>query len=114
MIVAKLQAAYDCGGWDPWDAKRRQLEPARVGETLTAYVKRWCDDREARGNRSVRDDRSRLAHYLVPAHGHKLVTEISFASAWPSPMAWAAFSSRFVKTCPSGPSFASTNGNMCA
>jgi integrase len=77
QIVAKLQAAYDCGAWDPWDRKRAQLAAAPTGETLASYVKRWCDDREARGNRSVRDDRSRLAHYLLPGHGHKLVTEIA-------------------------------------
>lgn len=49
------------------------------GETLTAYVKRWCADRERRGNTSVNDDRGRLSKWVLPfldAHADTPMTNI--------------------------------------
>ncbi len=40
------------------------------GQTVSEYVKLWLVDREARGLSSVRDDRSRMTHHVLPLLGH--------------------------------------------
>lgn len=42
---------------------------AASGETVEEYAKRWLTDREARGLSSVRDDRSRMKHHVLPVLG---------------------------------------------
>lgn len=40
-----------------------------IRESFAEYSKRWADEREARGLRSVRSDRYRLAHHVTPTLG---------------------------------------------
>lgn len=45
-------------------ASKQIAEPPR-GETLTAYAKRWCDERERKGLVSAEDDRGRLSKWIL-------------------------------------------------
>jgi integrase len=45
------------------------LVRATVGETVTEYAKRWTAAREERGVASVRSDRYRLEHHVLPTVG---------------------------------------------
>jgi hypothetical protein len=50
-------------------AKLETASPVPQLETLSAWSDRWCDDREARGLTSVKDDRGRLRKWILPVIG---------------------------------------------
>jgi integrase len=63
----QFQSLYDSGQWDPMAPAKPETEL----ELLDAYAERWRQDREARGLRAVRDDRSRYVHWISPVLGHR-------------------------------------------
>ncbi len=63
-------------------AAKQQTSPAAVraiarpGETFGEWCDRWLEFRERRGLESVRDDRSRLRHHVLPLLAHQQVQAI--------------------------------------
>lgn len=56
------------------DKRERANKPAP--ETVAAYAARWLDEREARGLRSVRDDRGRVTNHVLPVLGPLLLADV--------------------------------------
>jgi integrase len=62
------------GGEDPVEERRKARQGETIRDLCTAYL-----ERHAARKRSARDDRRRIAQYLLPAWGHRKVESITRA-----------------------------------